>query len=150
MTSPVSEHLDAPERIWATVNGASTRLPDGGRQLLGGWSQDPERPRAMEYVRADIHAALARKAEANEQLAIANGQRAREEHFRTEDAERKAEALRRENAEKDARIAALEKGLTPFARIADLEPRVGAGGSVMVNVNRCRDARALLGGSDAE
>ena len=47
-----------PERIWATVNGASTRLPDGGRQLLGGWSEDSERPSAVEYVRADIHAAL--------------------------------------------------------------------------------------------
>ena len=43
-----------PVRIWATVNGASTRLPDGGRQLLGGWSEDKDRPHAVEYVRADI------------------------------------------------------------------------------------------------
>ena len=49
---------DAPEKIWATVNGASTRLPDGGRQLLGGWSEDAGRPRAVGYVRADLHAAL--------------------------------------------------------------------------------------------
>lgn len=47
-----------PERIWATVNGASTRVPDGGRQLIGGWSEDAERPRAIEYVRADLYAAL--------------------------------------------------------------------------------------------
>ena len=47
-----------PDRIWATVNGASTRVPDGGRQLLGGWSEDSERPRAIEYVRADLYAAL--------------------------------------------------------------------------------------------
>ena len=42
----------APERIWATVNGASTRLPDGVRQFIGGWSEDPTRPRAVEYVKA--------------------------------------------------------------------------------------------------
>ncbi len=46
----------APDRIFATVNGLSTRLPDGGRQLIGGWSQDPHRPRAVEYVRADLMA----------------------------------------------------------------------------------------------
>lgn len=39
-----------PARIWATVNGASTRLPDGGRQLIGGWSEDKDRPGAAEYV----------------------------------------------------------------------------------------------------
>ncbi|GGA45872.1 hypothetical protein [Pelagibacterium lentulum] len=43
-----------PERIFATVNGASTRLPDGGRQLIGGWCEDSARPRVQEYVRADI------------------------------------------------------------------------------------------------
>src|SRR5690606_40163584 len=36
--------------------GVSTRLPDGGRQLIGGWSQDPHRPRVVEYVRADLMA----------------------------------------------------------------------------------------------
>lgn len=46
----------APARIFATVNGLSTRLPDGGRQLIGGWSQDPHRPRVVEYVRADLMA----------------------------------------------------------------------------------------------
>jgi hypothetical protein len=46
--------LTHPPRIFATVNGASTRLPDGGRQLLGGWSEDKDRPGAVEYVRADI------------------------------------------------------------------------------------------------
>lgn len=49
---------DAPERIWASVNGMSTRLPDGGRQFIGGWSEDPARPRVTEYVRADIAEAL--------------------------------------------------------------------------------------------
>jgi len=63
---------------------------------------------------------------------------------------RKAEALQRENADKDARIAALTKGLTPFARIADMTRDNATGASVMVNVDRCRDASALLGGSDAE
>lgn len=61
---------------------------------------------------------------------------------------RQAEALQRENAEKDARIAALMKGLTPFARIADMTRRNAAGTAVTVNVDRCRDARALLGGSE--
>lgn len=64
---------------------------------------------------------------------------------------RKAEAMEREIAEKDARIAALEAGMLPFARIADMEERVSPCSSVMVNVDRCRDARTLLnGGSDAE
>jgi len=42
-----------PKRILATVNGMSTRLPDGKRQFIGGWSEDSDRPRAIEYVRAD-------------------------------------------------------------------------------------------------
>jgi hypothetical protein len=48
--------MSAPKRIWATVNGASTRLPDGGRQLIGGWSEDKDLPRAVEYIRADLSA----------------------------------------------------------------------------------------------
>lgn len=44
----------APERIFATVNGQSTRLPDGARQWVGGWSQDNSRSGVTEYVRADI------------------------------------------------------------------------------------------------
>lgn len=43
-----------PERIWATLNGMSTRLPDGKRQFIGGWSEDPERGRVTEYIRADL------------------------------------------------------------------------------------------------
>lgn len=43
-----------PERIWATLNGMSTRLPDGKRQLIGGWSEDPERDHVTEFVRADL------------------------------------------------------------------------------------------------
>ncbi|WP_242221654.1 hypothetical protein [Shinella zoogloeoides] len=46
--------VDFPERIWATVNGMSTRLPDGGRQLVGGWCEDAMRDRVTEYVRADV------------------------------------------------------------------------------------------------
>lgn len=45
---------NAPERIFATINGMSTRLPDGHRQLIGGWSQDADRRGAVEYVRADL------------------------------------------------------------------------------------------------
>lgn len=44
----------APERIWATVNGMSTRLPDMARMMIGGWSEDKDRPHAVEYVRADL------------------------------------------------------------------------------------------------
>lgn len=44
----------APERIYATVNGSSTRLPDGVRQLVGGWSQDAGRDLAVAYIRADL------------------------------------------------------------------------------------------------
>ena len=46
--------MDHPVRIFATVNGASTRLPDGSCQLIGGWCEDKTRPRVQEYVRADI------------------------------------------------------------------------------------------------
>ena len=44
---------NGPERIFAMVNGMSTRLPDGKRQFIWGWSEDSDRPRAIEYVRAD-------------------------------------------------------------------------------------------------
>lgn len=53
----------APDRIWATVNGMSTRLPDGVRQLVGGWSQDAGRSGAVEYVRASTLEALQRENE---------------------------------------------------------------------------------------
>jgi hypothetical protein len=43
-----------------------------------------------------------------------------------------------------ARIAELEAALKPFARIAEMETRAEDGASVMVNVSRCRDARAAL------
>lgn len=46
--------MDSPERIWATVNGMSTRLPDGGRQFIGGWCEDAGRDRVTEYVRIDV------------------------------------------------------------------------------------------------
>ena len=47
-------NIYAPQRIWATVNGISTRLPSQCKQFIGGWSQDPTRPGATEYVRADL------------------------------------------------------------------------------------------------
>lgn len=43
-----------PARIWATCNGMSTRLPDGHRQFIGGWSEDEDRPRAEQFIRADL------------------------------------------------------------------------------------------------
>ncbi|KAA3503249.1 hypothetical protein DXM27_10345 [Rhizobium rhizogenes] len=54
-----------PDRIWATVNGMSTRLPDGARQLVGGWSQDADRIGAVEYVLASTLESLQRE---NEEL----------------------------------------------------------------------------------
>ena len=44
-----------------------------------------------------------------------------------------------------AELNALREALEPFARIADMEHRAGPADSVMVNVARCRDARAALG-----
>lgn len=52
-----------PDRIWATVNGMSTRLPDGARQLVGGWSQDADRAGAAEYVLASTLESLQRENE---------------------------------------------------------------------------------------
>lgn len=57
-----------PDRIWATVNGASTRLPDGARQLIGGWSQDADRAGAAEYVLASTLESLQRENEALKNL----------------------------------------------------------------------------------
>ena len=55
----------------------------------------------------------------------------------------------------DDRIAALEAqvegmrvALKPFARIADMEEHQPPAASVMVNVSRCRDARAALQSSE--
>lgn len=45
---------EMPETIWATLNGMSTRLPDGKRQFVGGWSEDASRDRVTKFVRADI------------------------------------------------------------------------------------------------
>lgn len=48
-----------PARIWATCNGMSTRLPDGHRQFIGGWSEDKSRAGAEAYYRTDIVEAMA-------------------------------------------------------------------------------------------
>jgi len=45
-------------------------------------------------------------------------------------------------AEADA--ARMREALEPFAKVADMEERAEPFASVMVNVDRCRDARALL------
>jgi len=47
-----------------------------------------------------------------------------------------------------ARAEELEGALKPFARIADMEERAGPSDSVIVNVSRCRDARAALAASE--
>ena len=44
----------APDRIFATVNGSITRMPDHKTWLTGGWDEYASSPRAIEYVRADI------------------------------------------------------------------------------------------------
>jgi predicted RNase H-like nuclease (RuvC/YqgF family) len=43
-----------------------------------------------------------------------------------------------------ARVEELQKALKPFARIADIEAHAKPGESVIVNVERCREARAAL------
>lgn len=48
--------VDDPIRIYATVHGASTVIPTGMRQLIGGWSEFQTKPNATEYVRGDIAA----------------------------------------------------------------------------------------------
>lgn len=55
--------MTVPERIWATVNGASTTIAIGadgaapaGRQLIGGWREFPREHmagRETEFIRAD-------------------------------------------------------------------------------------------------
>lgn len=110
----------------------------------GPWSIDEQ-----EYIRADVHDALALKAAANEQLAIANGQRAKEEHFRAEAAEALAEALKRENAEKDARIAALEKVLAMALHTLGVNENAIDAIVTALTLDGGERARALLGGSDA-
>lgn len=47
---------EAPERIWATVNGASKQIPSMEIILIGGWSEKDDK--GTEFVRADLHDAL--------------------------------------------------------------------------------------------
>lgn len=63
------------------------------------------------------------------------------------EAARQAEALQRENAEKDARIAALEEALRPFAAIEPVSISTSDGHIASAAFRR---ARALLGGKNAE
>jgi hypothetical protein len=75
-------------------------------------------------------------ARAHEQLAIANGERAKEEYHRAEAAERQAEALQRVNAE-------LREALKPFAAVEPVSISTSDG---HISSNAFRRARALLGG----
>lgn len=50
--------VDDPIRIYATVHGASTVIPTGMRQLIGGWIEFQTKPNATEYVRGDIAAEM--------------------------------------------------------------------------------------------
>jgi hypothetical protein len=54
------------------------------------------------------------------------------------------EKMERQIAALQAEKVELVEALKPFAFIARQEERSDSGTSVMVNVNRCRDARALL------
>lgn len=95
---------------------------------------------------------IALKLRVNEQLAIANGERAKEEYQRAESLARQAEAMKREMAEKDARIAALEDGLRPFAafRTPDHPGRYSDAISEHFSRFEFETARALIGGGNAE
>lgn len=45
---------NAPERIWATVNGMRSKVPGGPTWKIGGWEdRGPQSARHVEYVRAD-------------------------------------------------------------------------------------------------
>lgn len=70
-----AEASKLPARVWATCNGMSTRLPDGHRQFVGGWSEDKDRPRAEQFIRADLVESLVealRKAEELYQVGLLN------------------------------------------------------------------------------
>ncbi|MBN7755463.1 hypothetical protein JYP46_01385 [Nitratireductor aquimarinus] len=56
--------IDDPIRIYATVHGASTVIPTGIRQLIGGWIEFQTKPNATEYVRGDIAAEMLEALEA--------------------------------------------------------------------------------------
>ncbi|MCP8895302.1 hypothetical protein KYK29_10180 [Shinella daejeonensis] len=62
--------VDMPERIHASLRGPTVRNPSNGRRMMvGGWSENPARPGATEYVRADLYADLYAELEAeNERL----------------------------------------------------------------------------------
>lgn len=55
-------------------------------------------------------------------------------------------ARHRQQAERafEERERKLREALKPFARVADHEERTPSGSSILVNVDRCRDARQAL------
>jgi hypothetical protein len=62
-TATLSRHADrpasnAPERIYATVNGSMFSVPGTARYLVGGWDEQRRKENAVEYVRGDVVADL--------------------------------------------------------------------------------------------
>jgi len=50
---------EAPERIWATVNGLRTGMPGAHSWLIGGWeARAKQSERETEYVRKDLFDAV--------------------------------------------------------------------------------------------
>jgi hypothetical protein len=84
--------VDAPERIWAAGTD------HGSGNSAGTWFAKDEV--GVEYVRADLYARLQEEVEtlrkerdANHHMAVANGQRAKDEHYRAESAEAREDTL---------------------------------------------------------
>lgn len=101
MTSPVSA-IEAIEKAMEGVTHPDAPewiavAQDGDGPNGGFWTCAAATTESPRYIRADIYSALARQ----------------------------AEALQRENAEKDARIAALEEAIAPFAILANDVDRWG-------------------------
>lgn len=68
-----NESRIAPERIWATINGARTVFPSRARYLVGGWEEATSpyatSQRAIEYIRADtVEAILAERERSRREL----------------------------------------------------------------------------------
>jgi hypothetical protein len=162
-------HPDAP--AWISV------AQDGNGPNGGFWTCAAATTESPRYIRADLvrkmqdELAVARSVHRwnvdryGENLAVC-----RNEHDKCDPCEwetfvpiaravaaaRKAEALQQEVAEKDARIAALEAGMLPFAKVADelTQSKYGPAwgfNNAIIEHEDFRRARTLLnGGSDAQ
>lgn len=138
-TSPVSA-IEAIEKAMEGVTHPESPewiavAQDGDGPNGGFWTCAAATTESPRYIRADFYSALARQ----------------------------AEALQRENAEKDARIAALEAGVSDLVEIArqhvpsippdgpttaEHQAAYEATGFALVEIRK--RARALLGGENAE